>query len=71
MILEELITEFKDLPEEEIARLIMSIRANRRISKKAVVTKTSAKKSKQTSLNMDAISPQMAALLLQKLRGGK
>ena len=70
MILEELITEFHSLSDDDAMRLIMSIRANRRVSKRPVATKTADKKPKQTSLDINSISPQMATLLLQKLRGG-
>ena len=73
MILENLITEFKDKPDEEIAKLIMAIRASRRVSKKPVAVakkKASVKNTKQQTLDINSISPGMAAMLLQKLRGG-
>lgn len=72
MILEELITEFLNRSDEENMSTIIAIRANRRISKKPVIVKNnnnSKSKTKQTTLNMDAITPEMAALLLQKLKG--
>lgn len=76
MILEDLITEFDNLSDDEQMKLILSIRASRRISKKSVVvkpektaSKTADKKAKTAKLSIDALSPQMAALLLQKLKG--
>lgn len=72
MILEDITTEFLTLPDDEALKLIMSIRANRRVSKKPVVAKNkSVKQPKETTVNMDAISPQMAAMLLQRLKGTK
>lgn len=73
MQLEDITKQFTSLSDDEALKIIMSIRANRRISKKPVVVKNTkqAKQPKQTELNMDAISPQMAAMLLQKLKGLK
>jgi hypothetical protein len=71
MILEDITTEFSTLPDDEALKLIMSIRANRRVSKKPVVAKNKTKQPKETTVNMDAISPQMAAMLLQRLKETK
>lgn len=74
MLLSDITKDFNSLSDDEAQQLIMSIRANRRVSKKPVVVKNNNKSKanpKQTTLNMDSISPQMAAMLLQKLRGGK
>ena len=62
MILEELITEFHSLSDDDAMRLIMSIRANRRVSKRPVATKTVDKKPKQTSLDINSISPQNSSI---------
>ena len=75
MILEDITKEFHTLSDDEALKLIMNIRASRRVSKKPVVSKpasnnNSKSKAKQ-SLSMDAISPAKAASLLQKLRGDK
>ena len=70
MILEDITTDFLSLPDDKALELIMSIRANRRISKKPVAVKNT-KQPKQTELNLSAISPQMATMLLQKLKGTK
>lgn len=70
MILEDITTDFLSLPTDKALELIMSIRANRRISKRPVVVKNT-KQPKQTELNLSAISPQMASMLLQKLKGTK
>lgn len=70
MILEELIKEFKDMSDEETISIIMNIRQSRRVSKREV-KKVEAKKVKNTTINLDFLSPEMAATLLQKLRGEK
>ena len=75
MILEDITKEFHTLSDDEALKLIMNIRASRRVSKKPVVSKPSSnnnsKSKAKQSLSMDAISPAMAAILLQKLRGDK
>lgn len=70
MRLEDLVVPFDSISDEELLPRILSIRANRLISK-APIKKPREKTTKQTTLNISAISPEMAAMLLQKLQGGK
>jgi hypothetical protein len=70
MTLEDLKTEFLKLSHAEALTLIMDIRASRRISKRPIVEKTkAAKKVKNTEINMDTLSPEMAMMLYTKLKG--
>lgn len=73
MRLEDIGPEFLSLSNDDALKLIMSIRASRRISKRPVVeakpkSPTNGNK-KQTTLSIDAMTPEMAAMLLQKLKG--
>ncbi len=70
MTLEDLKTEFLKLSHAEALTLIMGIRASRRISKRPIVEKTkTAKKVKNTEIDMDTLSPEMAMMLYNKLKG--
>jgi hypothetical protein len=67
MRLEDLVVPFDSISDEELLLRILSIRANRLISK-APIKKPKEKATKQTTLNISAISPEMATILLEKLR---
>jgi len=71
MRLEDLGPEFLSLSDNDALNLILSIRASRRISKKPVsVAKPRAANGnkKQMTLGINNITPEMAAMLLQKLQ---
>jgi hypothetical protein len=71
--LKDLKKSISDLNDAELRELLSGIRSNRRISKRppAVQRESKAKGEVSTEALMNSITPEMAAMLLERLGGGK
>lgn len=64
-------SSISDMTDEQLTELLREIRLSRRAPAKSTTTKKKSSKAKEPKIDLDGMSPDMAAKLLAQLEGGE